>query len=88
MEFLTLLFKNAEIALIISVFVWIILIIAAVKFISVILQIRDSNKELVETNKQILKELKEANANSKTPPNQAKEMQEEKTESSYIPFIF
>ena len=45
MDFLTLLFKNAEIAIILTVVFWIIMFIVVVKLISAIFQIKSNTAE-------------------------------------------
>ena len=65
MEFLTLLFKNAEMAIIAYVFIWLIIIVGAIKLISIILEMRKENAKIIELNEKILKELQSQNNSNK-----------------------
>lgn len=65
MEFLTLLFKNVEMAIIAYVFIWLIIIVGAMKLISIILEMRKENAKIIELNEKILKELQSQNSSNK-----------------------
>lgn len=65
MEFLTLLFKNVEMAIIAYVFIWLIIIVGAIKLISIILEMRKENAKIIELNEKILKELQSQNSSNK-----------------------